>query len=165
MSRYQLALRQEVFQKVERQCMLGLRARDPDIRKKFLLLYHESLGKSLFTRLHYIIQVQDWEALGDVFWLKQGLDLLLAILVEDKPITLAPNSARVQPIVVSSSVPDSSGMLQQVADVPDGSEEAPLTFDSLVLKHAQFLNEMNKLQVIAFIFNVLLLSDISCFNN
>jgi hypothetical protein len=56
-------------------------------------------------------------------------------------------------------------MLQQVADVPDGSEEAPLTFDSLVLKHAQFLNEMNKLQVIAFIFNVLLLSDISCFNN
>jgi transformation/transcription domain-associated protein len=145
--------------------MLGLRARDPDIRKKFLLLYHESLGKSLFTRLHYIIQVQDWEALGDVFWLKQGLDLLLAILVEDKPITLAPNSARVQPIVVSSSVPDSSGMLQQVADVPDGSEEAPLTFDSLVLKHAQFLNEMNKLQVIAFIFNVLLLSDISCFNN
>jgi transformation/transcription domain-associated protein len=145
--------------------MLGLRARDPDIRKKFLLLYHESLGKSLFTRLQYIIQLQDWEALSDVFWLKQGLDLLLAILVEDKPITLAPNSARVQPIVVSSSVPDSSGMLQQVADVPDGSEEAPLTFDSLVLKHAQFLNEMNKLQVIAFIFNVLLLSDISCFNN
>ncbi|KAJ6295716.1 hypothetical protein OIU78_023696 [Salix suchowensis] len=38
-------------------------------------------------------------------------------------------------------------MQQLVADVPEGSEEAPLTFDSLVLKHAQFLNEMNKLQV------------------
>lgn len=146
-SKYSLALRQEVFQKVERQFMLGLRARDPDIRKKFFLLYHESLGKSLFTRLQYIIQLQDWEALSDVFWLKQGLDLLLAILVEDKPITLAPNSARVQPVVVSSSLPDSSGMQQLVADVPEGSEEAPLTFDSLVLKHAQFLNEMNKLQV------------------
>ncbi|KAI9394585.1 hypothetical protein POPTR_005G114300v4 [Populus trichocarpa] len=146
-SKYLLALRQEVFQKVERQFMLGLRARDPDIRKKFFLLYHESLGKSLFTRLQYIIQLQDWEALSDVFWLKQGLDLLLAILVEDKPITLAPNSARVQPVVVSSSLPDSSGMQQLVADVPEGSEEAPLTFDSLVLKHAQFLNEMNKLQV------------------
>uniref|UniRef100_A0A6N2N3S4 Non-specific serine/threonine protein kinase n=1 Tax=Salix viminalis TaxID=40686 RepID=A0A6N2N3S4_SALVM len=146
-SKYSLPLRQEVFQKVERQFMLGLRARDPGIRKKFFLLYHESLRKSLFIRLQYIIQLQDWEALSDVFWLEQGLDLLLAILVEDKPITLAPNSARVQPVVVSSSLPDSSGMQQLVADVPEGSEEAPLTFDSLVLKHAQFLNEMNKLQV------------------
>jgi hypothetical protein len=56
-------------------------------------------------------------------------------------------------------------MQQLVADVPEGSEEAPLTFDSLVLKHAQFLNEMNKLQVIAFIFKSLLLSAMSCFNN
>lgn len=157
MFRYSLPLRQEVFQKVERQFMLGLRARDPEIRKKFFLLYHESLRKSLFIRLQYIIQLQDWEALSDVFWLEQGLDLLLAILVEDKPITLAPNSARVQPVVVSSSLPDSSGMQQLVADVPEGSEEAPLTFDSLVLKHAQFLNEMNKLQVIAFIIKSLLL--------
>lgn len=140
--------------------MLGLRARDPDTRKKFFLLYHESLGKSLFTRLQFIIQVQDWEALSDVFWLKQGLDLLLAILVEDKPITLAPNSARVLPLVVSSSFPDGSGVQQQVADVPEGPEEAPLTFDSLVLKHAQFLNEMNKLQVIAFMINLLQLSGI-----
>ncbi|KAF2312392.1 hypothetical protein GH714_034499 [Hevea brasiliensis] len=116
-NKYPLALRQEVFQKVERQFMLGLRAKDPDIRMKFFSLYHESLGKTLFTRLQYIIQVQDWEALSDVFWLKQGLDLLLAILVEDKPITLAPNSARVLPLLVSNSLPDGSGMQQQVADL------------------------------------------------
>ncbi|XP_043814591.1 transformation/transcription domain-associated protein isoform X2 [Manihot esculenta] len=146
-NKYPLALRQEVFQKVERQFMLSLQAKDPDIRMKFFSLYHESLGKTLFTRLQYIIQVQDWEALSDVFWLKQGLDLLLAILVEDKPITLAPNSARLLPLLVSNSPPDGSGMLQQVTDVPGGTEEAPLTLDSLVLKHAQFLNEMSKLQV------------------
>ncbi|KAK8270462.1 hypothetical protein V6Z12_D11G197900 [Gossypium hirsutum] len=146
--RYPLTLRQEVFQKVERQFMLGLRARDPEIRMKFFSLYHESLGKTLFTRLQFIIQIQDWEALSDVFWLKQGLDLLLAILVEDKPITLAPNSARVLPLVAPGSVPDSSGMQQQITEVPEGSEDAPLTLDSIVLKHAQFLNEMSKLQVL-----------------
>ncbi|GAV88596.1 PI3_PI4_kinase domain-containing protein/FAT domain-containing protein [Cephalotus follicularis] len=146
-NKYPLALRQEVFQKVERQFMLGLRARDPEIRMKFFSLYHESLGKTLFTRLQYIIQIQEWEALSDVFWLKQGLDLLLAILVEDKPITLAPNSARVPPIVILSSPSDNSGMQHQVTDIPEGHEEAPMTFDSLVLKHAQFLNEMSKLQV------------------
>ncbi|XVF18022.1 hypothetical protein REPUB_Repub10bG0175600 [Reevesia pubescens] len=146
-NKYPLTLRQEVFQKVERQFMLGLRAKDPEIRMKFFSLYHESLGKTLFTRLQYIIQTQDWEALSDVFWLKQGLDLLLAILVEDKPITLAPNSARVLPLVAPGSVSDSSGMQHQVTEVSEGSEEAPLTLDNLVLKHAQFLNEMSKLQV------------------
>ncbi|KAM7263761.1 hypothetical protein ACFE04_001444 [Oxalis oulophora] len=146
-NKYPAPLRQEVFQKVERQYMLGLRARDPEIRMKFFSLYHESLGKTLFIRLHYIIQVQDWEALSDVFWLKQGLDLLLAILVEDKPITLAPNSARVSPLVTSGLVPESSMMQPQNTDVPESTEEAPLTLESLVVKHVQFLNETSKLKV------------------
>lgn len=128
--------------------MLGLRARDPEVRKKFFTLYHESLGKTLFIRLQYIIQIQDWEALSDVFWLKQGLDLLLAVLVEDKPITLAPNSARLPPLLVSGHVGDSSVVPHPVIDGQEGIEDAPLTFDSLVLKHAQFLNRMSKLQVI-----------------
>ncbi|KHN41897.1 Transformation/transcription domain-associated protein [Glycine soja] len=146
-NKYPLPLRQEVFQKVERLFMLGLRARDPEVRMKFFSLYHESLRKTLFTRLQFIIQIQDWGALSDVFWLKQGLDLLLAILVEDKPITLAPNSARVQPLLVSSSILELSGMPHKVNDVSEGSEDAPLTFETLVLKHAQFLNSMSKLQV------------------
>lgn len=145
--RYPLALRQEVFQKVERQFMLGLRAKDPDLRMKFSTLYHESLGRTLFTRLQFIIQVQDWEALGDIFWLKQGLDLLLAILVEDKPITLAPNSARVVPLVFSDSHINSSGPQQQAVDFPLSSPEASLTLDSIILKHAQFMSDMSKLKV------------------
>lgn len=128
--------------------MLGLRAKDPEMRMKFFSLYDESLGKTLFTRLQYIIQIQDWEALSDVFWLKQGLDLILAILVENKPITLAPNSARVFPLVVSGSLSDSSAMQHQSTDVPEGPDDAPLTLDNLLLKHAQFLSEMSKLQVI-----------------
>lgn len=132
--------------------MLGLRARDPSIRMKFFTLYHESLQRTLFARLQFIIQIQDWEALSDVFWLKQGLDLLLAILIEDNPITLAANSARVLPLVVSSSHPDSSSMQHQAADVPETAEGAPLTLDSLIHKHARFLNDMSKLKVNIFHF-------------
>ncbi|XP_022879771.1 transcription-associated protein 1-like isoform X2 [Olea europaea var. sylvestris] len=147
LSKYPSPLRQEVFEKVERKFLLGLRAKDPDIRMKFFSLYHEALAKTLFTRLQYIIQVQDWEALSDVFWLKQGLDLLLAILVEDKPITLAPNSARVPPLDVSGAISDGAGVQPMVTDIVEGSEEAPLTLDSLVSKHGEFLNEMSKLRV------------------
>ncbi|KAL2497632.1 Phosphatidylinositol 3- and 4-kinase family protein with FAT domain [Abeliophyllum distichum] len=150
-NKYPLSLRKEVFQNVERKFLLGLRAKDPEIRMKFFSLYHDSLGKTLFTRLQYIIEVQDWEALSDVFWLKQGLDLLLAILVEDKPITLAPNSAKVPPLLVSGAIPDSTGVQPMATDIPEGSDEAHLTLESLVLKHAQFLSEMSKLKVLDLI--------------
>ena len=144
MIRYPLALRQEVSLKVERHFMLGLRARDPEMRRKFFLLYHESLGKNLFSRLQYIIQIQDWEALSDVFWLKQGLDLLLAILVEDKPISLAPNSARVPALLPS----DNPGLQHQPLATLEGPEEVASMFDNIVMKHAQFLSATSNLQVI-----------------
>lgn len=125
--------------------MLGLRAVDPEIRRNFFELYHDSLGKTLFIRLQYIIQGQDWEAVGDVFWLKQALDLLLAILVENERITLAPNSARLPSLMGSGSLP--SGMHFPISDAADDSE-TPLSFEALVSKHTRFMNEMNMLQVI-----------------
>ncbi|ONK62905.1 uncharacterized protein A4U43_C07F9340 [Asparagus officinalis] len=146
-SKYPLSVRQEVFQKVERQFMLGLRAKDPETRRRFFSLYHDSLGRTLFMRLQYIIQIQDWESVSDVFWLTQGLDLLLAILVEDEQINLAPNSARVPPLMVSGPIPEHPAVHPQVSDAPENSEGNPLTFDFLIGRHAQFLNEMTKLQV------------------
>ena len=100
----------------------------------------------MFTRLQYIIQTQEWEALSDVFWLKQGLDILLAILVEHEPITLAPNSAQLPPLMASGAVPERAGM-QQVGDAPEEADGTPPTFIGLVNKHAKFLNETIKLQV------------------
>ncbi|GAB2260071.1 hypothetical protein Droror1_Dr00010926 [Drosera rotundifolia] len=146
-NKYPLPLRQEVFHKVEMKFMLGLRANDPQTRMRFFSLYHDSLAKTLFARLQYIIQIQDWEALSDVFWIKQGLDLILAILVEDLGITLAPNSARLPPLVVSSLQSDSSGMQIEAVGVSEAADGGPLTFEGIVHRHAQFLNETSKLKV------------------
>ncbi|KAL2624095.1 hypothetical protein R1flu_008340 [Riccia fluitans] len=146
-NKYSLTVRQEIFQKVERQYMLGLRAKEPEMRHKFFTLYHDSIAKTLFTRLQYIIQIQDWEALSDVFWLKQGLDLILAILVEHEAITLAPNSAQVPPLMASGGVPERSGMQQSSQESVDEPDGAPPTFIGVVNKHARFLNEYSKLQV------------------
>lgn len=132
--------------------MLGLRAKDPEIRQRFFLLYHDTIDKTLFVRLQFIIQQQDWEAVSDCFWLKQGLDLLLAILVENEPINLAPNSARIPPLMISGSFTDRSLAQQVISDTPERSEGDPMAFESLVAKHVQFLNEMGKLQVCFSVF-------------
>lgn len=133
--------------------MLGLRAKDPEMRKRFFKLYHDSVGKSLFSRLQFIIQSQDWEAVSDVFWLKQGLDLILAILVENEPITLAANSARVPALMVAGPVPDRVTMPQQIPDAQESMDGTSLSFDSLAARHAQFLNEASKLVVITYTVN------------
>jgi len=154
--RYPLAFRQEFFHKVERQYMLGLRAKDPEMRKRFFKLYHDSVGKTLFSRLQFIILSQDWEAVSDVFWLKQGLDLILAILVENGPITLAANSARVPALMIAGTVPDRITMPQQAPD-QESMDGTSLSFDSLAARHAQFLNEASKLVVITCTLNYVVL--------
>jgi len=95
-------LRREVFAKVERQHLLGLRTRNPLFKDKFFQLYDVAIGQSLFLRLQYIVTIQEWDAMADTFWLMQGLDLILQLLTEDEKVTLAPNSG-----VVVGLFPDS----------------------------------------------------------
>ena len=72
------ALRSEVFDKVERVFLLGLRASDPAMRAKFFQLYNAAIPVTLFDRLRFIVCNQEWEHLADTFWLKQGLVRYLA---------------------------------------------------------------------------------------
>ena len=91
-----MALRQEVFVKVERNHLLGLRTRHPEApREKFFALYHAAVGqRRCSTGLQFVLAGQEWDAMADTFWLKQGLDLILSTLAEDERVTLAPNSAQ-----------------------------------------------------------------------
>ena len=76
----------------------GLRVQRPSLRQRFFDVYDESLEKSLFHRLDFVFRRQDWNGLADIFWLKQALDLVLALLNESRTIILAPNSATIKAI-------------------------------------------------------------------
>ncbi|KAK9813301.1 hypothetical protein WJX72_012102 [[Myrmecia] bisecta] len=104
-------LARDALDKVERMFLLGLRAAKPAMRAKFFQLYNAAVPANLFDRLTYIVCGQDWEHLSSTFWLKQALDMLLAILIENEPIKLAPNSAQVQHLHISSNIMRSSRAL------------------------------------------------------
>ena len=116
----QPTLRQEVFQKVERNHLLGLRTRHPVLRKKFFALYHGAVGSSLFHRLQFVLAGQEWDAMADTFWLKQGLDLILETLAETERVTLAPNSAR-----VASLFPEGGSGSEKQTDPKDSTPSDP----------------------------------------
>ncbi len=46
----------------------------------------------------HIIAEQNWEPLGDGFWLNQATELLLASIRPNDPLTLSPNSAQIPPL-------------------------------------------------------------------
>ena len=64
---------EEVFNKVERASMLGLRSKDPAMRDKFAALYGRKVPATLFGRLEFIMCHQDWGPLAGTFWLKHAL--------------------------------------------------------------------------------------------
>ena len=70
-------LRTDAFDKVELTYGLGLRAADPATRDKFYKLWNNAIPPSLFERLKHVILVQNWEEMGNNFWLKQAVVSLL----------------------------------------------------------------------------------------
>lgn len=66
-------LREETFTTIERQYMVGLRASDPVVRAKFFSLYNAAVPHSLYDRLKFILEEQDWTRVSHTFWIKHGL--------------------------------------------------------------------------------------------
>lgn len=80
--------RTELTVRLEHAFLLGCRVRDASIRCQFMELFDQSISRNLFTRLHYIIGVQSWEALADTYWLHQAMDLLMG--AADRDVYLYP---------------------------------------------------------------------------
>ncbi len=57
---------------------------------------HKTQG--IAPRVWHIIAEQNWEPLGDGFWLNQATELLLASIRPNDPLTLSPNSAQIPPL-------------------------------------------------------------------
>lgn len=74
----------ELSMKLEPAFLAGLRCPQPHIRAKFFEVYDQSVRRRIFDRLLYVICSQNWEHIGQHFWIKQCLELLLVTCVSSK---------------------------------------------------------------------------------
>ncbi|XP_050553861.1 transcription-associated protein 1 isoform X13 [Spodoptera frugiperda] len=79
----------ELSMKLEPAFLAGLRCPQPSIRSKFFEVYDQSVRRRIFDRLLYIICSQNWEHIGQHFWIKQCLELLLVTCVPSTQIRLS----------------------------------------------------------------------------
>lgn len=67
----------ELASKLEPAFLCGLRCNQPAIRAKFFKVFDESMPRRLHDRLLYIVCTQNWDAIGQHYWIKQCIELLL----------------------------------------------------------------------------------------
>ena len=85
----------ELTSKLESAFLAGLRCNQPHVRSKFFQVLDYHLPRQLYERLLYIVQTQNWEFIGPHFWIKQCIELILAVADGDQPVTAAPGTQSV----------------------------------------------------------------------
>ncbi|KAJ7068316.1 hypothetical protein C8F01DRAFT_1364679 [Mycena amicta] len=99
--------RSDLTARLEQSFLLGCRAKDTELREKFLDLLDVSVPRSLNSRLTYILGVQSWDALADHNWAYLALHLLLSSADVDLP-----NAHERRASVVSIPRPTAQSIIQ-----------------------------------------------------
>lgn len=89
----------DTFSKVERVFLCGLKARDEQMRLKFFKLYTAAIPRNVFSRLRFVVEQQDWEAVSGTFWLQHGITLHLDLIKGAETFFPAPNSGQAAPLL------------------------------------------------------------------
>ena len=78
--------RSDLTSRLEQCFLLGSRARDVNLRERFMDLLDSSIPRSPSSRLAYILAVQSWEPLADHNWIAVALHLLLGSVDVEIPL-------------------------------------------------------------------------------
>ncbi|PGH00581.1 hypothetical protein AJ80_09152 [Polytolypa hystricis UAMH7299] len=80
--------RTELTVRLEHAFLIGTRAQDVDMRNRFMSIFDRSLTRSANTRLSYVLTSQNWDVLGDSFWLTQASQLVMGSVDMTSPAKL-----------------------------------------------------------------------------
>ena len=98
---YQESNYRELCIKLEAAFILGLKSTNQQLRKQFFLILDKNLRKTLHDRLVFIFLSQNWEYLGQHYWIKQCLELFYTCVSPNIPLAIIDNQNVVLPALTS----------------------------------------------------------------
>ncbi|OAP64606.1 hypothetical protein AYL99_00578 [Fonsecaea erecta] len=90
--------RTELTVRLEHAFLIGTRAKDVEMRNRFMNIFNRALSKTASYRLNYVLTLQNWDTLADSFWLKQASHLIMGSVEMSMPARLHPEDVRVCPM-------------------------------------------------------------------
>lgn len=121
--------RSELTVRLEQAFLLGTRNENPQIRSQFMRVFDRSISRTAYTRLNYILGVQNWESLSNTFWIHQALDMLFGA-IKVNPQILAPHTLKIKSIKSIGNQAEPTEM-----DVPSELNE-------VIQQHQAFLKDL-----------------------
>ncbi|KAF9958937.1 hypothetical protein BGZ72_010618 [Mortierella alpina] len=129
--------RSELTVRLEQAFLMGTRSDNPRLRNQFAEIFDRSIGRSLYTRLTYVIGGQSWEYLGGQCWLQQALDILFGVVTKPRILSLSSDGLQTKPIQrVGVAVAEKSS---------EATVSVPSELSAFLSKHREFLTQLNQL--------------------
>ncbi|KAK7711966.1 transcription-associated protein 1 [Diaporthe eres] len=131
--------RTELTVRMEHAFLIGTRAQDINMRNRFMALLDKSLSKTASARLLYVINTQNWDTLGETFWLAQASQLLLGSVESNSSVHLHHEDFRTLP--ASRLFGNYAKDPRQPAAMSDDKYEA------FMAGHRRFVSELGDVKV------------------
>jgi transformation/transcription domain-associated protein len=80
--------RSELAVRMEQAFLIGLRSPDIEMRQRFMTIFDRALSRSTSNRFFKLIAEQQWEVLGDSFWLSQIIQLMFGSIDQNTNLHL-----------------------------------------------------------------------------
>lgn len=90
----------ELTSKLEAAFLAGLRCTQPQIRAKFFEVFDGSMRRRLHDRLLYIVCSHAWDSIGQQYWIKQCIELLVLTSNSNSQVQIA-NESHLLPSISS----------------------------------------------------------------
>ena len=132
--------RTELTVRLEHAFLVGTRAQDVDMRNRFMAIFDRSLTRTSSARLNYILTSQNWETLGDSFWLSQASQLILGSIEMSAPAALHPEDFKTFPASRLFGTYGEEDVRKDGLMIED-------TFEDLIDKHKNFCLEFGNVKV------------------
>ncbi|KAI8983535.1 hypothetical protein BDB01DRAFT_850672 [Pilobolus umbonatus] len=108
---------------------------NPEIRSRFMKILDRNIGKTSYSRLAYILEIQNWEPVAHTFWLHQAIEVFLSTVSVDPSVSTA-NTLKVKSIDIFTK-------LYTNYDAMD-IDNIPQEFSQFISNHQKFLKGLQK---------------------
>ena len=89
--------RTELTVRLEHAFLIGTRAQDVEMRKRFMSIFDASLTRTANARLLYVLTSQNWDTLCESFWISQAIELIVGTIEMGMPAQLHAEDFRMIP--------------------------------------------------------------------
>ncbi|KAI5780891.1 hypothetical protein EDC01DRAFT_259729 [Geopyxis carbonaria] len=125
----------ELTVRLEHAFLVGTRAKDVNMRNRFLQIFDRSISRTVSNRFGFIIGTQNWEQLNESYWLHQASHLLFGSVDMDSRIELHEEDLRVTPASATYATYGSND--KRKADVMIDDQ-----FEDFMYKHRRFVQSL-----------------------